>query len=153
MAKKTWRDDDGHIYREEHDDGLDWATEDDGYRVIQEMVLFGGPQVGFMTNPESHNRQPWIEVNGEKVVCTAQGGECRYNPRYYSPGLRDAKSWTTPIIDHSCPNECPFKSLVCDNHAHADEENVRTFFPYPQYNKFHGQFRGYCRCTDRLDKK
>jgi hypothetical protein len=40
------------------------------------------------------------------AICTAQGGECRYNSRFYTPGMRDAKSWTVPIADDSCPVKC-----------------------------------------------
>lgn len=110
--------------------------------IMAGIVIFGGPQAGFNTNPESKTRQCFIEVNGEKIVCIAQGGECRYNSRYYSPGLNDAKSWTTPIIDNTCPDRCCYKVLVCDNHEKECEGSIEYF---PQYNKFRGQFRKYCR--------
>lgn len=64
--------------------------------LMAEVVLRGGPQAGFLTNPGERDRQNFIEINGEKIVCTAQGGECRSNPNYDAPGLRDAKSWKTP---------------------------------------------------------
>ena len=41
-------------------------------------------------------------------ICTAQPGECRYNHRYYSPGMRDAKSWSMPCADDTCPDRCPY---------------------------------------------
>lgn len=41
-------------------------------------------------------------------ICTAQGGECRYNYNYYSPGMRDAKSWQMPSADESCPARCGY---------------------------------------------
>ena len=39
-------------------------------------------------------------------ICTAQGGECRYNSQYYTMGMRDAKSWMQPYADNSCPERC-----------------------------------------------
>ena len=39
-------------------------------------------------------------------ICTAQPGECRYNSRYYTPGMRDAKSWSDPCADEDCPERC-----------------------------------------------
>jgi len=41
-------------------------------------------------------------------ICTAQAGECRFNSHYYSPGMRDAKSWSMPCADESCPDRCPY---------------------------------------------
>lgn len=41
-------------------------------------------------------------------ICTAQAGECRFNHRYYSPGMRDAKSWSMPCADNTCPDRCPY---------------------------------------------
>lgn len=122
-----------------------------GADLLQRMFLFGGPQVGFLTNPETKNKPSFILVNDEKVVCTAQGGECRNNSNYYTPGLRDIKSWTTPIIDETCPNNCPYKMLVCDEHATG--ECKTTYAPYPEWNKFRGQFARYCREFSRLEKK
>jgi hypothetical protein len=43
-------------------------------------------------------------------VCTAQAGECRFNGRYYSLGMRDAKSWSMPAADETCPDRCPYLS-------------------------------------------
>lgn len=40
--------------------------------------------------------------------CTAQPGECRFNSRYYTPGMGDAKSWSDPCADESCPERCPY---------------------------------------------
>ena len=31
-------------------------------------------------------------LRSDGKICTAQGGECRFNSRYYTPGMRDAKS-------------------------------------------------------------
>src|SRR3989338_1143613 len=106
--------------------------EKDADLMARMILLSGDPRVGFLTNPESRNKPNHIEVNGEKIVCLAQGGECRHNPEYYSPRLEDRKSWTTPIIDETCPNECWYKMLVCDNHP-KDCPTSRTY--YPQYNK------------------
>ena len=39
-------------------------------------------------------------------ICTAQAGECRYNSRYYSLGMRDAKSWSMPCADDTCSEQC-----------------------------------------------
>ncbi len=115
--------------------------------LMNTMVIFGGPEVGFNTNPESRKRPCFIEVNGQKLVCIAQAGECRSNYNYYSPGLGDRKSWTTPIIEESCPDSCPSKVLVCDDH---DEKCEGSITYYPQYNKFRGQFKRYCRNLDKF---
>ncbi len=119
--------------------------------LMNEMVIFGGPKIGFITNPETEKVPCFIEVGGQKIVCLAQGGECRYNHNYYSPGLQDRKSWTTPIIDESCPGECGYKVLVCDDH---DEKCEGSITYYPHYNKFNGQFKRYCRNFDKyIDEK
>jgi len=123
---------------------------DEGASILMPMVLLGGEQIGDLTNPETKNHPGFIEVNKEKLVCLAQGGECRHNPDYYSPGLRDAGSWKTPIVDESCPNKCVYKVLVCDNHPKDCKDSV-TY--YPQYNKFRGQFSRYCRNFDILNEK
>jgi len=39
-------------------------------------------------------------------ICTAQPGECRHNSKYYTSGMGDAKSWSTPVADNSCPDRC-----------------------------------------------
>ncbi len=124
-------------------------NEEMGSLLLQKMVLFGGCQVGFNTNPRNGIDPSFIEVNGEKIVCIAQGGECRYNHKYYSSGLNDMKSWTTPIIDKSCPNQCCYKVIVCDNHNENCEGSIRY---YPQYNKFNGQFKRYCRNFEKYIK-
>ena len=43
-------------------------------------------------------------------ICTAQGGECRFNSKYYTTGMRDAKSWSMPCADESCPARCGYLS-------------------------------------------
>lgn len=113
--------------------------------LMNKMVLFGGCDVGFSTNPKTEKEPCFIEVCGQKIVCLAQGGECRSNYRYYSPGLNDRKSWATPIIDEDCPDTCHYKVLVCDNH---DEKCEGSIIYYPHYNKFRGQFKRYCRNFD-----
>jgi hypothetical protein len=114
--------------------------------MMNAMTLFGGCNVGFNTNPETEKRDCFMVVGGEKIVCLAQGGECRYNYRFYSPGLNDMKSWTTPIVDEDCPDRCCYKVLVCDNH---DEKCEGSITYYPHYNKFRGQFKRYCRNLDK----
>ena len=41
-------------------------------------------------------------------LCVAQGGECRFNHKYYSIGMRDSKSWSTPAADDTCSERCPY---------------------------------------------
>lgn len=123
---------------------------DDDTSIIAAMTLFGGHQVGFNTNPETNTKPCFIEIKGEKIVCIAQGGECRYNHKYYSPGLNDTRSWTTPIIDDDCPNRCGYKVIVCDNHEEKCEGSIEY---YSQYNKFRGLFRKYCRNFDKFGIK
>ena len=138
--------------------GRNWNLDTDGFplrdreqaREMELLVLYGGPEVGMMTNPDRENRPNFIEVNGEKVVCRAQGGECRYQSEFYSPGLRTPESWRTPVIRYSCPDDCPYKCLVCDDHNHSPGEDIDVFIPYPHYNKFQGQFTRYCRDFDRI---
>lgn len=125
----------------------DYDKEAESALIMNKMVLLGGCDVGFNTNPETEKRPCYIEVDGQKIVCIAQGGECRYNHDYYSPGLHDRKSWTTPIIDESCPDQCCYKVLVCDDH---DEKCEGSITYYPQYNKFLGQFKRYCRNFDKF---
>jgi hypothetical protein len=61
-------------------------------------ALYGAMAMG---QSNSGNRQ-------DGKICTAQGGECRYNSRYYSVGMRDAKSWSMPSADETCPAQCPY---------------------------------------------
>jgi len=44
----------------------------------------------------------------DEKICAAQASECRYNHKYYTPGMRDAKSWSMPCADDSCPARCPY---------------------------------------------
>ncbi len=136
---------DGNNY-EDYEERDSRDDEKDAALMMNALTIFGGPAVGFNTNPKTKKRQCFIEVNGEKIVCIAQGGECRYNHKYYSPGLNDRKSWTTPIIDEDCPDRCCYKVLVCDSHDDKCENSI-TY--YPQYNKFRGQFKRYCRNLDK----
>ncbi|MCK5012196.1 MAG: hypothetical protein KAS66_00090 [Candidatus Omnitrophica bacterium] len=119
-------------------------------RAVELMVLYGGPKVGMMTNPDSYKRPNHIMINGEKVVCRAQGGECRQYGEFYSPVPSETGSWKTPVISHRCPDSCPYKYLVCDGHDHSPNEDVGIFIPYPHYNKFCGQYTRYCRDFDRI---
>lgn len=123
---------------------------DEDAKIIAAMTLFGGHQVGFNTNSETKTKPCFIEIKGEKIVCVAQGGECRYNHKYYTPGMRDTKSWTTPIIDEDCPNRCGYKMIVCDDHEEGCKDNIEY---YHQYNKFRGLFRKYCRNFDKFGIK
>ena len=41
-------------------------------------------------------------------VCDAKPGECRFNNKYYSPGMRDEKSWSMPSSDETCNINCGF---------------------------------------------
>lgn len=63
--------------------------------------------------------------------------------------LEMQKAGKPPIIDIDCPNTCPYKVLVCDDHP---EDCEGSFTPYAQYNKFRGQFQSFCKNFDRLDK-
>lgn len=135
------RNDDNKNYKrnDERDVGL----------LMNKMVLFGGPKVGFITNPKTEKEPCFIYVCGQKIVCLAQAGECRDNHNYYSPGMGDRKSWTTPIIAECCPDKCSYKVLVCDDH---DEKCEGSTTYYPQYNKFNGTFKRYCRNFDKFIK-
>ena len=121
--------------------------ERDGADLLRNMILFGGSKVGYATNPDTDKKPCFIEVGGEKLVCLAQGGECRYNDKFYSWGLNDMKSWTTPIIDESCPDQCCFKVIVCDNHPEDCEGSIRY---YPEHNKYCGLYTRYCRNFDKI---
>ncbi len=144
MERKNKHEDDD-INHYNGDDNVGNSEKDDSM-IMNAMVIFGEPVVGFNTNPEANKRPCFIEVNGEKIVCIAQGGECRYNHNYYSPGLNDRKSWTTPIVEKSCPDACCYKVIVCDDHDEKCEGSIRY---YPEYNKFRGQFSKYCRNFDK----
>ena len=60
-------------------------------------------------------------------ICTAQGGECRFNSRYYTPGMRDAKSWQPPCADHTCPERCPYLDERPRDMGSNDECHARAF--------------------------
>ena len=119
--------------------------------LMSMMVIGGGYEVGMMTNPDSKDRPNFIEINGEKVVCLAQGGECRVPGEFYcAGGLNNPDSWKTPIISHTCPNTCSDKWLVCEGHDHKPGENVHEFIINPYRNKFAGQFSRFCKDFDRI---
>jgi hypothetical protein len=63
-----------------------------------ETALFGSIAMG---QSNAGNRK-------DGKICRAQGGECRYNRKYYTPGMRDAKSWSMPCADDSCSERCPY---------------------------------------------
>ena len=140
--------------------GRNWNLDPDGFpirdrgqaREMELLVLCGGHEVGMMTNPDREHQPNHITINDEKVVCRAQGGECRFQGEFYSPGMRTPESWKTPVIRYSCPDRCPYKCLVCDDHDHRPGEDVNVFIPYPHYNKFHGQFTRYCRDFSKIHR-
>ena len=66
--------------------------------LFNATVLFGAMANG---PANSGNRK-------DGQICTAQGGECRFNARYYSLGMRDTKSWSMPHADETCPQRCPY---------------------------------------------
>lgn len=112
--------------------------------LISNAVLFGGFDAGMSTNPDTKTRPHFIIVDGEKLVCLAKGGECRERDEFYTMGMRDSKSWKTPIIAKECSDRCPYKYSVCEGHDHS-EDDVFVFTPYPEYNKFRGEFVTYCK--------
>ena len=59
------------------------------------------------------------------AVCTAKPGECRHNYKYYTPGMRDTKSWSDPCADEECPMTCPFLSKT-PHPREPEEERRRT---------------------------
>jgi hypothetical protein len=97
------------------------------------------PKAGFLTNPDK-TRKHFIEINGEKVVCLAKGGECRVYGEFYTGSLNSKESWVTPVISESCPNSCPYKYLVC-NDLHKDHDYIEY---YPEHNKYR-EFQRYCK--------
>lgn len=60
-------------------------------------------------------------------ICTAQPGECRFNRRYYSPGMNDAKSWSCPSADETCPNRCPYLSEDYRDTGTEDERREQAW--------------------------
>ena len=138
-------------YDENGDDGeMTYIDRRKGSDLMCEMVLTGGYKVGISTNPKREDRPNFIEINGEKVVCLAQGGECRQPGEFYSlMGLNDPRSWETPIISLKCTNECPNKWIVCEGHDHSND-GVRVFIINPYRNKFSGQFTRFCKDFDLI---
>lgn len=59
-------------------------------------------------------------------ICVAQAGECRYNHRYYSPGMRDSKSWSMPCADDSCSDRCGYLQDKARNMGTQDERYERV---------------------------
>lgn len=104
-------------------------------------IILQEPRAGFLTNPNK-SRPHFIEADGERIVCLAKGGECRHYGEFYTGSLNSKESWTTPVIGESCPNTCPYKYLVCEGEAHKDHDYVEY---YPEYNKYRGEFRRYCK--------
>jgi len=60
-------------------------------------------------------------------ICAAQAGECRYNHKYYSPGMRDAKSWSMPCADESCPARCGYLQEQPRDMGTEEERRERAF--------------------------
>ncbi len=118
--------------------------------LMRLMALTGDDRVGHNMNPDISMRPSFIEIFGEKIVCLAKGGECRLNNKYYTLGMNDTKSWTTPIIEVVCPHNCPYREHVHDNHI-GECKNV--FKPFPHYNKFRGEFESYCKGPIQPEEK
>jgi hypothetical protein len=59
-------------------------------------------------------------------VCTAQGGECRFNSKYYTPGMRDAKSWQMPAADEFCPDRCAYLNDEARDMGSSEERHGRV---------------------------
>ena len=163
--KNDWRNDPTMLEIRGHEEAMDkddehWRNNDPELSkprrkeqafIMNALVLSGGFDVGMKTNPDLKNRPSFIEINGEKVVCLAQGGECRQSGQFYFPGgLNNPDSWKTPIISRGCDDRCPYKYLVCDGHDHSDDDSVKVFIPYPDYNKFRGEFERYCKDFSRI---
>jgi len=70
----------------------------------------------FMTALQSTiiNGQSNVGIRDDGMICKAKGGECRFNYKYYSIGMRDAKSWNMPCADNTCPKRCPYLAEVSD---------------------------------------
>lgn len=63
----------------------------------------------------------------DSKICTAQPGECRYNSKYYSLGMRDAKSWSDPCADDTCSDRCPCLSESPRNMGSEPERRERAW--------------------------
>jgi hypothetical protein len=59
-------------------------------------------------------------------ICTAQGGECRNNQKYYTMGMRDAKSWSMPHADDTCPTRCPYLQETPRDMGSSEERHERV---------------------------
>jgi len=142
--KNDWRNDPTMLEIREHEEAMDkddehWRNNDPELSkprrkeqavIMNALVLSGAFDVGMKTKPDLKNRPSFIEINGEKVVCLAQGGECRQSGQFYFPGgLNNPDSWKTPIISRGCDDRCPYKYLVCDGHDHSDDDSVKVFIP------------------------
>lgn len=92
----------------------------------------------------AQQEDPFITLpNGDQVVCLAQGGECRFNSKFYTPGMGDTKSWTVPQVDHTCPNRCGYKMVICRHEQTEGDECPGYINYYPQYDKY--GLSPYCR--------
>jgi hypothetical protein len=62
----------------------------------------------------------------DNKICTAQAGECRFNSKYYTVGMRDAKSWDMPAADETCPDRCPYLGQEDRDLGSSEERQKRV---------------------------
>lgn len=87
---------------------------DDG--LVTLVSLFGA-----MANGPSNSGS-----RADGKICTAQGGECRFNNRYYSLSMRDAKSWQMPCADDTCSECCPYLQETGRDMGSSEERQGRV---------------------------
>lgn len=78
--------------------------------LIAATVLLGGPAATMGMG----RKHPMPTKDGRILVCMAQAGECRHNPRHYEPGMGGDRSWTLPQIEPGCDRRCGYRLEVAD---------------------------------------
>lgn len=96
-------------------------------------------------DPLDPPRRGYVEMDGEKWVCTRPHGDCIYDDRQEQ--LPDLRCKLYGNDDEGCY----FEMLVCDDHeGDCNGKHV----PHPQYNPLrkHG-FKTFCKDWSRLENK
>jgi hypothetical protein len=89
-----------------------------GHDPAMVLTLRAGPRAG-----NHGGKVPLKLKDGRTLVCLAQRGECRRNPRYPARG-----EWNLPQIEPGCSRKCVSRMQV------ADSKTEGAYLRYPEHD-------------------
>lgn len=49
-----------------------------------------------------------LGTRSDGLICSARGGECRFNFKYHGFNHHDDRFWKMPVADEDCSMKCPY---------------------------------------------